>query len=139
MKRIVQILITLTLFIAIGGTGVAAPKKCNVTGSWTDKFGAAATFRSNKAGVATDANLCPKPYQLKVTGLNAKHFRVSASSARASCPAFKASLLFEGGCSVASGVVEVTGKGTYHDTWTKSDSAVRQTPIASTALRDGLK
>jgi len=139
MKRIVQILITFTLCVAAGGTGVAAPKKCGVIGGWTDKFGAEATFRTNKAGVASDVNLCAKPYRLTVTGLNEKHFNVSAASARASCPTFKASLIFEGSCSVASGTVAVTGRRIYHDTWTKSDAAVRHVPSASAALRDGLK
>ena len=139
MKDIVQILILATLVTATSGGGAAAASKCSVIGYWTDKFGDDATFHSDKAGVATDSNLCAGRYKLKVLSLNAQHFRVFATPAMTSCPTFRASLVFQGSCSVAAGTVIVAGKGTYHDTWTNSGAPLRHTPTASASLVDGLK
>jgi hypothetical protein len=140
MKIIVQILIASVLCTAVSGVAAAAARKCSITGTWTDKFGAEATFPTNLTGLATDTNLCPKPYRLTVTELNAKRFDLAGSSRRESCPAFTASLIFQGSkCLVAAGTVAVTGKGRYHDIWTKSDAAVRHAPAAPAVLLDGLK
>jgi hypothetical protein len=139
MKRIVQFLIAASALAAIDGAVAATPGKCDVTGNWTDKFGAEATFQTNKKGIATDPSLCAKPYRLTVTKLNARKFDVSAVSARMSCPTFTASLRFDGGCGSATGTVAVTGKGSYHDTWTMTGAAVRHAPVPSAALNQGLQ
>jgi len=139
MKRMVAILVAAVACAISCGAIAATAKKCSVTGDWTDKFGAEATFRTNKVGVATDTSLCAKPYRLAVTGLTSKKFDIDAASARKSCPTFTASLTFQGGCTTATGIVVVTGKGSYHDAWTKQGAAVRHEPNVSATLNDGLK
>jgi hypothetical protein len=126
--------------ISVCSASAFAAKQCPIVGTWQDNLGTTATFTTQKAGTGTNANFCSGTYTIKVTKLTTKVFDLKGIPPSKACPAVSAKLKFVGGCTTASGTVNVKGIGNVSDTFNKTGNAiVRSSPLANAAINDGLK
>jgi hypothetical protein len=117
-----------------------AAKKCNIVGTFTDTLGSTGTFKTEKKGTVSNANICPSPYSLTVTTLTKKVIDVSGTSKDKSCGALTGDFTFDnGGCVSASGTVTIAGLGSLPDTITHTGKAAHRPPADTSMLSTGLK
>lgn len=121
------------------GTAEAA-KKCNIVGSFTDSLGSTGTFKTEKKGTVSNANICPAPYSLTVTKLTKTVIDVSGTSKNKSCGALTGDFTFNnGGCTSATGTVTIAGLGSLPDTITHTGNVAHSPAADTSSLSAGLK
>jgi len=137
MCTAITTVITLAPFAAASAAGCP---KTDVVGTWTDSLaGAVATITTEKAGTAESSLVCSsKTLKVKVSKLTTKGATFTAVPPKGCTTKVTAVLTYEAGsCTTASGVVTISGLGTFDDTWTKSTTAVKHGQIGP--LADGFK
>ncbi len=116
----------------------SAAKKCNIVGTFTDTLGSMGQFTSEKAGTATNAVACSTTYKLTVTKLSNTVLDIKGKAKK--CGALTGDFTFDAGsCTTASGSLIVKGLGTFNDTITIMNTAVKSKPVDNSALINGLK
>jgi hypothetical protein len=121
------------------GTALAA-KKCDIVGNFTDSLGSTGTFKTEKKGTVSNANVCSAPYALTVTKLSKTVVDIKGKSKNPSCGALTGDFTFNnGGCTSASGTVTIAGIGSLPDTITETGKAYHRPPADTSMLSAGLK
>ena|ERR1700733_1208404 len=139
MKRI-ALTTACAVAISVCSASAFAAKQCPIVGTWQDNLGTTAMFTTQKTGTATNTTFCSGAYTVTVTKLTTKVFNLKGKPPSKACPAVSAKLKFVGGCTEASGTVNVKGIGNVSDTFNKTGNAiVRTSPLAHAAINDGLK
>ena len=117
---------------------MAAAKKCNIVGAFTDSLGSSGKFTSEKKGTVMNSAICSTAYKLTVTQLTTKIIDIKGTTK--SCGALTGSFNFAAGsCASATGTVTIAGLGTFQDTITKTGADAHRASPDTSALTAHMK
>jgi hypothetical protein len=116
---------------------LAAVKRCNIVGTYTDSLGSTIIFKTIKSGTATNSLICKSTYKLKVTKDTST--AIDTTGVAKGCGALTANFVPNyPTCTTATGTVTITGTGSFTDTITKKSAAVPVRATESTDIDKGM-